>query len=152
MECSRISKLLHVVYSSDTAVRMLSGKVYARALRAHFLVQCALELIIFQFISPLSLIEQLPTYEVDRKYLCYPGNSNDEQFPDEISKYVDANDFEEFRRLVEQIEQNTTLNSETRLNFVKQFVGNKAKWRISKRVFKKTKHVKFSKKRTFLTP
>ena len=32
------------------------------------------------------------------------------------------------------------------------FVGNIAKRRISKRVFKKTKHAKFSEKRTFLTP
>ena len=62
MECSGISKLFQVVYSSATAVHMMSGKAYARALRAHFLVQSALELIIFQFISPLSLIEQLSTY------------------------------------------------------------------------------------------
>ena len=32
------------------------------------------------------------------------------------------------------------------------FVGNKTKRRISKRVFKKIKHVKFSEKRTFFTP
>ena len=62
VECSGISKLFQVVYSSATAVHMMSGKAYARALRAHFLVQSALELIIFQFISPLSLIEQLSTY------------------------------------------------------------------------------------------
>ena len=47
------------------------------------------------------------------KYLCYTGNSNDKQFPDEISKYVDANDIEELHTLVEQIEQDkdTTLTS-----------------------------------------
>ena len=32
------------------------------------------------------------------------------------------------------------------------FVGNKEKGRISKRVFKKTKQMKFSEKQTFLTP
>ena len=65
------------------------------------------------------MIEKLSTYDVDRKYLCYAGNSNDEQFPDEISKYVDANDIEELRTLVEQIEQNkdTTMISETSLKF-----------------------------------
>ena len=31
-------------------------------------------------------------------------------------------------------------------------VGNKANWRISKPVFKKTKHTEFSEKRAFLTP
>ena len=68
MECSGISELFQVAYSFATAVHMMSGKACARALRAHFLVQSALELI-FQFISPLSLIEQLSTYNVDRKYL-----------------------------------------------------------------------------------
>ena len=38
--------------------------------------------------------------------ICYAGNSNDEQFPDEISKNVDANDIKELRTLVEQTEQN----------------------------------------------
>ena len=51
------------------------------------------------------MIEQLSTYDVERKYLCYTGNSNDKQFPDEISKYVDASDIEEFHTLVEEIEQ-----------------------------------------------
>ena len=94
-----------VVYSSATAVHMLSGEAYVRALRAHFLVQSALAPILLQFISPLSLIEQLLTYDVERKYLCYTDNSNDKQFPDEISKYVDASDIEEFHTLVEEIEQ-----------------------------------------------
>ena len=44
MECSGISKLFQVVYSSATAVHMMSGKAYARALRAHFLVQSAKKL------------------------------------------------------------------------------------------------------------
>ena len=57
MECSGISELFQIVYSSDTAVHMLSGKAYSRALRAHFLVQSALELIMFQFILPLRLVE-----------------------------------------------------------------------------------------------
>ena len=94
-----------VVYSSATAVHMLSGEAYVRALRAHFLVQSALAPILLQFISPLSLIEQLLTYDVERKYLCYNDNSNDKQFPDEISKYVDASDIEELHTLVEEIEQ-----------------------------------------------
>ena len=85
MEYSRISKLFEVVYSSDKAVHMLSGKAYARTLRAHFLVQSALELIIIQFISTLNLIEQLSTYDVDRKHLCYAGgNSNNGPFPDKM--------------------------------------------------------------------
>ena len=33
-----------------------------------------------------------------------------------------------------------------------EFVGNKAKGRISKRVFKNAKHAKISEKQTFLTP
>ena len=67
---------------------------YVRAPRAHFLVQSAVAPVILQFISPISLIEQLSTYDVERKYLRYTGNSNDEQFPDEISKYADTNDIE----------------------------------------------------------
>ena len=108
------SGLFQVVYSSAAAVHILSGEA-----RAHFLVQSALAPIILQFISPLSLIEQLSTYDVERKYLCYTGNSNDKQFPDEISKYVDANDIEELHTLVEQIEQDkdTTLTSEASLKF-----------------------------------
>ena len=119
MECSRISELFQVVYSSATAVHMMSGKAYARALPAHFLTQSALELIIFQFISTLSLIEQLSTYDVYRKYLCYADSSNIEQFPDEISKYLDANDIKELPTLVEQIEKNkdTTMTSKTSLKF-----------------------------------
>ena len=91
---------------------MLSREAYVSALQA-------LAPIILQFISPLSLIEQLSTYDVERKYLCYTGNSNDKQFPDEISKYVDANDIEELHTLVEQIEQDkdTTLTSEASLKF-----------------------------------
>ena len=113
------SELFQVVYSSATAVHMLSGEVYVRSLRAHFLVQSALAPVILQFISPLSLIQQLSTCDVERKYLCYTGNSNDEQFPDEISKYVDENHIEELRTLVEQIGQDkdTALTSEACLNF-----------------------------------
>ena len=50
MECSGISELFQVVYSSATSVHMLPREAYAGALRAHFLVQFALELIILQFI------------------------------------------------------------------------------------------------------
>ena len=89
MKYSGISELFQVVYSSDTAVHMLSDKVYERALRAHFLVQSSLKLLILN--SPIRFIEQLSRYDVDRKHLCYAGNSNDEQVPDEISEYVDAN-------------------------------------------------------------
>ena len=67
MDCSGISELFQVVCSSATAVHMLSGKAYARALRAHFLVQSALELSILQLILPLSLIEHLSIYDVDGK-------------------------------------------------------------------------------------
>ena len=58
-------------------------------------------------------------HTIERKYLCYAGNSKDEQFPDEISKYIDANDIEELRTLVEQIEQDkhTTLTNEASLKF-----------------------------------
>ena len=93
------------MHSSATTVHLLSGEAYVRALQAHFLVQSALAPIVLQFISPLSLIEQLSTNNVERKYLCYTGNSNDKQFPDEISKYVDANDIEELHTLIEQTEQ-----------------------------------------------
>ena len=78
IECFGILELFQVVYNSAIAIHMLSGKANARVLRAHFLVQSALELIILQFISLLSLIEQLSIYDVDRKYLCYAGNSNNE--------------------------------------------------------------------------
>ena len=113
------SELFQVVYSSATAVHMLSGEAYVRALRAHFLVQTAMEPIILQFISPLSLIQQLSTYDVERKYLRYTGNSNDKQFPDEISKFISANEIEELHTLVKQIEQDkdTTLTSEASLKF-----------------------------------
>ena len=112
-------------------MNMLSGEAYARALRAHFLVQSALTPIILQFISPFNLIEQLSTYDVERKYLCYTGNSNDKQFPDEISKYVDANDIEELHTLVEQIEQDkdTTLTSEISLKFCRTIARCKEYYR-----------------------
>ena len=35
--------------------------------------------------------------------ICYAGNSNIEQFPDEISKYIDANNIKGLLTLVEQI-------------------------------------------------
>ena len=65
---------------------------------------------------------KLSTYDVERKYLCYTGNSNDKLFPDEISKYVDANNIEELHTLVEQIEQDkdTTLTSEASLKFCRK--------------------------------
>ena len=37
-------------------------------------------------------------------------------------------------------------------NQVRNYVGNKAKWRILKRVFQEKKDVKFSEKPAFLTP
>ena len=49
MKCSGISELFKVVYSPATTVQMLSRKAYARALRAHFLVQSAMERIILHF-------------------------------------------------------------------------------------------------------
>ena len=61
MEYSGILELFQVVDSSATAVHILLGKAYVRALQSHFLIQFAQEPIIFQFISPLSLIEQLST-------------------------------------------------------------------------------------------
>ena len=117
----QISELFQVVYSSATAVHMLSGKAYASALQA--LVQSVLEPITLQFMSPLSPIEQLSTCDVDRKYLCYASNSNDEQFPDKISKYVDTKDNEELRTLVEQIEQ--TKDSEASLKFCRAIASCK---------------------------
>ena len=63
------SELFQVVYSSATAVHMLSEEAYVTALGAHFLVQSALAPIVLQFISPLSLIEQLSTCDVERKYV-----------------------------------------------------------------------------------
>ena len=101
-------------------MNILSGEAYAKALRAHFLVQSALTPIIPQFISPFNLTEQLSIYDVERKYLCYTGgNSNDKQFPDEILNYADANDIEELHTLVERIEQDkdTTLTSGISLKF-----------------------------------
>ena len=59
VEYSGISELFQVVYSSDTAAHMLSGRPYAKALRAHFVAPSALQIFIFQLISPSSLIEQL---------------------------------------------------------------------------------------------
>ena len=106
---------------------MLSGETYVRALRTHFLVQSTLAPTILQLISPLSLIEQLSTFDVERKYLywykiifiLYTGNSNGKQFPDEISKYVDASGIAELHTLVEQIKQDkdTALTSEASLKF-----------------------------------
>ena len=52
--------------------------------------------------------------------ICYAGNSHNEQFPDEISKYRDANDIKDLHTLAEQIEKknkDTTLTSETSLKF-----------------------------------
>ena len=49
------------------------------------------------------MIEQLSTYDVDRKYLGCSGNGNDEEFPDEISEFADASDSEELHALVQQI-------------------------------------------------
>ena len=115
MECSGISELFQVVYSSATAVHMMSGKAYARALRAHFLVQSALELIIFQFISPLSLIEQLSTYA--GMLVIQIMNSFQMKYQSilmqmKLKSYVHYT-------LVEQIEKNkdTTMTSETSLKF-----------------------------------
>ena len=65
------------------------------------------------------MTEQLSTQDVERKYLRYAGNSINEQFPDEISKYLDANNTKELRTLVEQNEKtkDTTMTSETSLKF-----------------------------------
>ena len=64
---------------------------------------------------------------MSKENICYTGNSNDEQFPDEISKYVDANYIEELHTLVEQIEQDkeTTLTSEASLKFCRAIAGCK---------------------------
>ena len=65
------------------------------------------------------MTEQLSTQDVERKYLRYAGNSINEQFPDEVSKYLDANNTKELRTLVEQNEKtkDTTMTSETSLKF-----------------------------------
>ena len=65
--------------------------------------------------------------------ICYAGNWNDGQFPDEISKYLETNNIKELRTSVEQIEQNkdATMTSETVENFVKQLQGAKGSyWKI----------------------
>ena len=79
MEYPGISEFFKVVHSSSTAVHMLSGKTHVRALQAHFLIQYTLEPIIFQFISPLSLIKQLSTMML-KENICHTRNPNDEQF------------------------------------------------------------------------
>lgn len=105
--CSGISDLFQIVYSSDTAVHMLSGRAYSRVLRGHFLVQSALELIMFQFISPLRLVEQLSVYNVEEKYLCYPNNYYVEPFRDQYNdEYIDENDITQLRSIVKEIEEN----------------------------------------------
>ena len=58
------------------------------------------------------MTEQLSTYKVRRKYLCYARNSNNEQFPDEISKYLDASDFKALHTLIEQTEKNRHNNDQ----------------------------------------
>ena len=65
------------------------------------------------------MIGQLNNNDVERKDSCYTDNPNDEQFPDEISKYVNASDIDELHTLVEQIGQDkdTTLTSEASLKF-----------------------------------
>ena len=50
MECSGISELFQIVYSSAIAVHMVSGKAYARAQQAHSLVQFALQLITYNIL------------------------------------------------------------------------------------------------------
>ena len=117
MEYSGISELFQVVYSSAIALHMLSGKAYVRALPASYTVYFGTYY--FSIHLPLSLIEQLSTTMLKRKYLCYTGNSNDKQFPGEISKHVDANDIEELCTPVEQIGQDkdTTLTSEASKKF-----------------------------------
>ena len=64
------------------------------------------------------MTEQLSTTML-KENICYTGNSNDKQFPGEISKHVDANDIEELLALVAQIEQDkdATLTSEASLKF-----------------------------------
>ena len=86
MEYSGISELFQVVYSSAIALHMLSGRAYVTALPASYTVYFGTYY--FSIHLPLSLIEQLSTTMLKRKHLCYTGNSNDKQFPGEISKHV----------------------------------------------------------------
>ena len=58
------------------------------------------------YFNSFHLYVSLNSYQHMIENICYAGNSNDEQFPDEISKNVDANDIKELRTLVEQTEQN----------------------------------------------
>ena len=67
-------------------------------------MQSTVELTIFEFISPLSLIEQLSTCNVHEKYLWYVSTAYKIQFPEKISDNIDANDIKKLRALVEQVE------------------------------------------------
>ena len=61
--------------------------------------------------------------------MCYTGNSNDKQFPDEISKYVDANDIKEVHTVVEKIEQDKGKTLISEVSFVGQLQGKKSIYR-----------------------
>ena len=110
-----------VVFSSDTAIHILLGKAYARALRAHFLVKSALELIVLQFISPLSLSEHLSTCDVDREYLCYSDNWNDNSFHIKYQNMLIQMVLRSYVHLLSKLNKTMTplLTIETSLKFCK---------------------------------
>ena len=113
---NRTSEMFQVVYSSASCAYVVWESV-CKSTTSPFPCTICTGTYYTSIHFTLSLIEQLSTYDVERKYLCYTGNSNNEQFPDEIPKYVDVNDIEELRTLVEQIEQSkdTTLTSKASL-------------------------------------
>ena len=58
MEGSGLTELLEIIYGSNTVKHIMTGKAYARALRAHFLTQSALETLLLHFITPMKLTDQ----------------------------------------------------------------------------------------------
>ena len=99
-----ISELFQVVFSSTTAVHMLLGQYVCSSIRSPFPGTICTGTYYFSTLFTCYFYWTVIN-DVERKYLCYTGSWNDVQFPDEISKYVDASDTEELRTLVEQIEQ-----------------------------------------------
>jgi hypothetical protein len=54
MAGSGLEELFGLIYGQDTVTHMLSGKAYARAMRAHYLVESALTIKLLRFILPVA--------------------------------------------------------------------------------------------------
>ena len=72
MEGSGLTELFETVYGSATVKHIMTGKAYARALRAHFLTQSALETMLLHFISPTNLTDQFDVDLEDNEDNEYP--------------------------------------------------------------------------------